>query len=196
MSTALIHLRKVLNSYNELSESSWQAYASCCQVKTLKKGDILYSFGEKLLSFSFIHRGLMRAYFIDEGGNEYNKTFFTEGRFPGSMSALLKSEPNGMEIQAMEDCEIVEINHAQYRQTMFEHADLMKYQIAYLERHWLLEKEPKEMGYLQHEAKERYLSFVEQFEDVLPRIAQYHIASFLGITPTQLSRIKKELKEN
>ena len=63
----------------------------------------------------------------------------------------------------------------------------------YLEKHWLLEKEPKEIGYLQFEAKHRYQQFLEDFHDIISRIPQYHIASFLGITPTQLSRIRKEL---
>jgi hypothetical protein len=70
----------------------------------------------------------------------------------------------------------------------------MALHIHYLEVHWLLEKEPKEISYLQYEAKARYLKFLDVFQAILPRLPQYHIASYLGITPTQLSRIKKDLK--
>ena len=71
----------------------------------------------------------------------------------------------------------------------------MRFQINYLETHWLLEKEPKEIGYLQFEAKDRYLTFLDDFNHIANRLPQYHIASYLGITPTQLSRIRKEINE-
>lgn len=136
----------------------------------------------------------MRAYLIDADGNEFNKNFFAEGRFPGSMSALLNNQPSFLAIEAMEACEVIEINFTKFRAALFSDPEIMTLHIHYLEKHWLLEKEPKEMGYLQHEARERYLAFLTSYQDILPRVPQFHIASYLGITPTQLSRIKKELK--
>ena len=194
MTAALSHLQQTLNLYQILSSAAWQAYQACCTIKKVDKGEILYQLGQKPTSLAFIHQGLMRAYVIDENGNEYNKNFFSEGRFPGCMSALLNNEASWIAIQALEACEIVEINHAKFRSALFEHADLMKFQINYLETHWLLEKEPKEISYLQYEAKARYVKFLANYNAILPRLPQYHIASYLGITPTQLSRIKKELK--
>jgi CRP-like cAMP-binding protein len=195
MLSALNHLQKTLNSYYILSEETWQAYSSCCSMKKIKKGKTLYSIGEKPTSFSFIDNGLMRAYVLDENGNEYNKNFFAEGRFPGCMVALLNNTSSMLGVQALEDCEIIEINHIKFREALFKFNDLMKLHIHYLEAHWLLEKEPKEISYLQNEAKVRYLKFLSLYEDILPRLTQFHIASFLGITPTQLSRIKNGLKD-
>lgn len=196
MDTAFSHLQQVLNQYHTLPEKAWLAYLACCTLKNINKGDILYPLGEQPKSFAFVDQGLLRAYVIDENGNEYNKNFFAEGRFPGCMSALLKGEASWLEIQALEDCQLIEINHVQFRDVMYSHPDLMKLQIHYLENHWLLEKEPKEISYLQYEAKTRYLKFIQDFNPILSRLTQYHIASYLGITPTQLSRIKKEIKEN
>lgn len=147
--------------------------------------------GEIPSSFAFIHKGLMRAYLIDEDGNEFNKNFFAEGRFPGSMSALLNNQPSFLAIEALEECEIITVDFLKFRAQLFNDNELMAFHIHYLEQHWLLEKEPKEMGYLQYEAKQRYLVFLQNYQDILPRLTQYHIASYLGITPTQLSRIKK-----
>ncbi|WP_065188779.1 Crp/Fnr family transcriptional regulator [Shewanella woodyi] len=191
MQTPIEHLHSSLNNYHRLSDAGWQAYLACCKVKRVNKGEVLYSVGSKPLSFSFIHKGLMRAYVVDEAGNEYNKNFFAEGRFPGCMSALLNDEPSHLGVEALEHCEIIEINHHQFRQVLFEHNDLMRLHICYLERHWLLEKEPKEISYLQFDAKARYAKFLSDNKDILSRLPQYHIASYLGITPTQLSRIKK-----
>jgi len=194
MTSAFSHLQKTLNLYYSLPNDAWFAYKACCSIKKLVKGDILYSIGSLPTSFSFIHKGLMRAYVIDESGSEYNKNFFDEGRFPGCMSALLNHEASNLEVQAIEDCEIIEINHRKFRDALFASQDLMKFHIKYLETHWLLEKEPKEIGYLQFEAKVRYLKFLDDFNHILSRLPQYHIASYLGITPTQLSRIKKDFK--
>ncbi|SFC41888.1 Crp/Fnr family transcriptional regulator [Pseudoalteromonas denitrificans] len=195
MIPAFMHLQQTLNLYHILPDDAWQAYLACCTVKKVKKGEIIYFIGSMPTSFAFIHQGLMRAYVIDKNGNEYNKNFFAEGRFPGCMSALLNNKPSWMEVQALENSEIVIINHAQFRDALFNFPDLMKFQIHYLEAHWLLEKEPKEVSYLQFEAKTRYLRFLESYSAILTRLTQYHIASYLGITPTQLSRIKKEIKE-
>ena len=143
MSAALSHLQQTLNLYHILPSEAWQAYQACCTTKKLEKGEILYPLGQKPTSLAFIHQGLMRAYVIDENGNEYNKNFFAEGRFPGCMSALLKNEASVLAIQALQACEIIEINHVKFRSALFHHVDLMKFQIRYLETHWLLEKEPK-----------------------------------------------------
>jgi CRP-like cAMP-binding protein len=194
MIAAFSHLQQTLNHYHILPNEAWQAYVACCTVKHVSKGRIIYPMGEQPTSLAFIHQGLMRAYVIDENGNEYNKNFFAEGRFPGCMSALLNNEPSWIEIQALETCEIIVINHAKFRHALLTHVDLMKFQINYLETHWLLEKETKEIGYLQYEAKARFLKFLDNYHAISSRLTQYHIASYLGITPTQLSRIKKEIK--
>jgi CRP-like cAMP-binding protein len=192
---AFTHLEQTLNKYSPLSPQALKRYFSACQYTHIAKGTTLYAIGEIPSSFAFIHKGLMRAYLIDEEGNEFNKNFFAEGRFPGSMSALLNNETSILAIEALEDSEIIIIDFKQFRLELFADNELMAFHINYLEQHWLLEKEPKEIGYLQHEAKHRYLMFLDKHESILSRLPQYHIASYLGITPTQLSRVKKDLNK-
>jgi CRP-like cAMP-binding protein len=193
LQAAFTHLEQTLKQYAPLSEQALKRYFSACHFTLVAKGTTLYAIGEIPSSFAFIHKGLMRAYLIDEEGNEFNKNFFAEGRFPGSMSALLQNETSFLAIEALEDCDIITIDFKQFRRELFADNELMTFHINYLEQHWLLEKEPKEIGYLQHEAKQRYLMFLDKYEAILSRLPQYHIASYLGITPTQLSRIRKEL---
>lgn len=194
MDVAITHLKTVIQSYYPITEQAWQALLPAFEKRVVGKGECLYELGTVPNSFAFIHSGLMRLYVIDDEGNEFNKNFFCEGRFPGSMSSLLKQQPSNLAVDALEDSEIVTINFAKFRSALFEYSCLMKFHINYLEDHWLLEKEPKEIGYLQYEAKHRYLNFKQKYADLLSRIPQFHIASYLGITPTQLSRIKKDLK--
>jgi CRP-like cAMP-binding protein len=143
-------------------------------------------------SFAFVHLGLFRGYVLDEKGGEYNKSFFTEGRFPGAMTALLRQESSRFTIDALEDSAIIEIDHAAYRRLLQEYDDLKLYHIHYLERHWLLDKDAREVALVQEDAASRYQCFLRDFPDLAARLPQYHIASHLGITPTQLSRIRKK----
>ncbi|MEQ3515321.1 Crp/Fnr family transcriptional regulator [Pseudoalteromonas sp. BZB3] len=193
MQAAFTHLEQTLKKYAPLSDQALNRYFSACHFIHVAKGTTLYAIGEIPSSFAFIHKGLMRAYLIDEEGNEFNKNFFAEGRFPGSMSALLNNQTSFLGIEALEDCDIITIDFKQFRRELFADHELMAFHINYLEQHWLLEKEPKEIGYLQHEAKQRYMMFLDKYEAILSRLPQYHIASYLGITPTQLSRIRKDL---
>ena len=193
MEAAYKLLRQTLNSYHVLPEESWKNYLNCCSLRSLDKGQTLCAIGDKPSSFAFIFKGLIRAYVLDAEGNEFNKNFFAEGRFPGSMTSLLKNETSWMGIEALEDSELIEIDFSKFRDALFQDSNLMQMHINYLETHWLIEKEPKEIGFLQDEAKQRYLSFLDSFAAIKERVPLYHVASYLGITATQLSRIRKEI---
>ncbi|WP_340679049.1 hypothetical protein, partial [Paraglaciecola sp.] len=137
--------------------------------------------------------GLIRCFVCDEKGNEYNKNFFDEGKFPGSMSALLSSSPSAVTFETIEDTCIIEINFLAFRKLLIEKDDLKLFQIYYLEKNWLQEKDARETEIVQDDATTRYVRFVDKHHSLVDRLAQYHIASHLGITPTQLSRIRKKL---
>ncbi|MFD1215905.1 Crp/Fnr family transcriptional regulator [Microbulbifer celer] len=190
---AYIALRNTLEGYYPLSDATWSAYRSICTWRQISKGAVLYPAGEVPHAFAYVYQGLFRVYVLDDKGAEYNKNFFAEGRFPGSMTALLRREPSRFTIEALEDAAIIEIDHAGYRRLLEMHDDLKNFHIHYLERHWLMDKEPREVALVQDEASVRYRRFLEDFPRLAQRLPQYHIASHLGITPTQLSRIRKNL---
>lgn len=75
---------------------------------------------------------------------------------------------------------------------MFINLELCHFQVHYLETHWLLEKEQKEMQTLPFEAKERYQRFIDEHANIVARLPQHHIASYLGITPAQYSKKWRE----
>lgn len=71
--------------------------------------------------------------------------------------------------------------------------DMAALYIRYLEIHWVVEKEPLEISLRYDTAKSRYTAFLQQFPALEHRLKQHEVASYLGITPTQLSRIRAEL---
>lgn len=192
---AFSHLRKTMDSYYALSEQTWQGILSISKVRKVKKGERLVEFGDVPTSIFFSHIGLYRAYIISEDdAKEVNKNFFAEGRFPASIAAALTQSESSLCIEALENGVVIELDHKKYRNLLDVHHDLKWYHIVYLERHWLLEKDPLVTSLLSQEAKERYQIFKEENPGLVDRIPLYHLASNLGITPTQLSRIRKNLK--
>ncbi len=184
-------LKSVLDGYYPLCLNTWQAFMKICTPLCIDKHDYICRANELQKHFFFVTAGLLRVYTIDEKGVEYNKTFFEEGTFPGSMVALLKDEPSSFEIQALEKCELICIDFKQYRELLLAYDDLKLFHINYLERNWLMKTEAKEIAMIQEDASSRYDRFLEDYPTLGNRLAQYHIASHLGITPTQLSRIRK-----
>jgi CRP-like cAMP-binding protein len=160
--------------------------------RTLKKQQVLYSSGAIPSSFSFVYSGLFRSFVTDHKGVEYTKNFFYEGTFPGSMVALLSNTPSAFTILALEPAQIIEIDFSAYRSLLLQCEDLKLFHIHYLERNWLLDKDKREIAIVQEDATQRYQRFVQEYPFLLDRLAQHHIASHLGITPTQLSRIRKK----
>ena len=156
------------------------------------KNDYITRFNELPSGFYFVSVGLFRLYTINEKGNEYNKSFFFENTFPGSMVSLLTNQDSNFEIQALEDSQIIHIDFKKYRELLLKYDDLKLFQIYYLESNWLISKDAREVDIVQKDADERYEEFLETYTDKLSRLTQYHIASHLGITPTQLSRIRKK----
>lgn len=186
-------LKKTLSSYSPLCDETWQALVKITQFRSLTKNFLLYPLGEIPRSYAFVYHGLIRCYSCDENGNEYNKNFFNEGMFPGSMSALLTSTPSKLAFETLEDSFIIEIDFHSYRRLLIEKDDLKLFQIHYLEKNWLLAKDAREIELVQEDATSRYLRFLNEYPGIAKRLTQYHIASHLGITATQLSRIRKNL---
>ena len=182
-----------MESYSTISNETWMAIQSICKFRSLHKYDILYSLGDLPRTYSFVYSGLLRLFVIDKKGNEYNKKFFDEGSFPGSMAALLTSKPSQFTIEALEPSSIIEIDFSKFRELLIKKNDLKLFQIYYLEKNWLLEKDSREVEIIQEDATQRYHRFMKEHPTIVSRLTQYHIASHLGITPTQLSRIRKNI---
>lgn len=191
---ALGALRESIESYAPVHDDTWRAFQALCRVEQVPRHHVLYPAGVVPESFAFVFRGLFRVYVTDEKGNEYNKNFFDEGKYPGAMAALHTGSPSVTTIEALEDSTVVIIDFKRYRQLLAERHDLKMYQIHYLEKNWLLAKDSREIEIVQEDATQRYLRFMEEHGTIAARIPQYHIASHLGVTPTQLSRIRRNLE--
>ena len=190
---AMAAMKRVMDGYSPLTPETWCALRAICKYREIVKRATLYPVGRVPTSYAFVYRGLFRVFVSDQKGNEYNKNFFDEGTFPAAMAALLTSSVSRYTIDALEDSSIIEIDFKGFRKLLAQKPDLMLYQIHYLEKNWLLAKDAREVEIVQEDATVRYQRLLQERPGLVSRLPQYHIASHLGITPTQLSRIRKRL---
>ncbi|KRD09081.1 cyclic nucleotide-binding protein [Flavobacterium sp. Root901] len=193
--TYLSNLRQTIESYAPVSENSWKSIESITQFQTLKKGETLLQNGEIAKNLHFIAKGILRTFITDEQGNFYNKNLFLENTLAGSKVSLMMQTPSHFSIEALEDCILINIDYKEYMKLINENIDLKNFYIAHLEKNWIIEKEQREIALVMQNATERYLSLLKKNPDIAERIPLLHIASHLGITPTQLSRIRKSLEK-
>lgn len=190
----LTALKDAFNAYAPISERSWKQLEAAVTFETFKKGETLLHFGDTATKLYFICKGILRTYILDEAGHMYNKNLFLENDFSGSKASMLLGTPSEFCIEALEETQTVVIDYREYRRLIDSHDDFKAFYIAYLEKKWVIEKERIEIALVLEDATQRYLTFLQKHPGIETRVSQHHIAAHLGITPTQLSRIRKMLK--
>ena len=139
--------------------------------------------------------GLFSQEFISESGDATIKYFFPAGRFAASVGAMLTGSPSVFSVVALEDSKVLSYDFAEFKKLTERHSDIASFYIRYMERHWILEKEPLEISFRHDTALKRYEYFLETYPGLVDRLKKHQIASYLGITPTQLSRLLQHTKK-
>ncbi|MCL6416597.1 Crp/Fnr family transcriptional regulator [Aestuariirhabdus sp. Z084] len=185
------NLFSYLNQYGPLSESTLEIIQSACVYDELKKDDYFVREGEYANEIAFLEQGAVRAFYTNKQGKEYNKTFFTAPAIIGSYASLISKEKNRLPQQALSDCAIWRISFDVIERLSGNSIELERLRRNIAEQFFVWnEKKQLEMALL--DAKERYLIFKDEHPGLEETIPQYHIASYLGISATQLSRIRKK----
>lgn len=180
-------------NYGKLSGSSRVALTAIMSAKTFKKNEFLVRAGQYTQTIALVTQGLFSQFFTTDKGDIIIKRFFPEGYFCASLSALLSGTPSSFSIRALENSTVLLYDYPAFRALFEQFPDIANAYIRYLEKHWVIEKEPQEISLRYETARSRYLEFITQYPALESRLKQHHIASYLGVTPTQLSRIRSEL---
>lgn len=188
-------LKLKFESYVPISQETWKEIEDIVVLESVRKGEIILANGQIAKDLYFVCKDVLRTFITDQEGTIYNKNLFLEGDFAGSKASLLQQMPSEFAIEALEDAILFRINYKKYRDLIAQYSDFKNFYIAYLEKNWIIEKEQREIALVMKNATQRYLDLLSQHPDISKRISLQHIASHLGITPTQLSRIRKNLEK-
>ncbi|MBC7950093.1 MAG: Crp/Fnr family transcriptional regulator [Chitinophagaceae bacterium] len=178
-----------IRTYHNISELAEKAWAELLQYKKYKKGDNFVAIGQHPTKVAFIINGLFSQNFITEVGDVIIKYFFPEQRMAASLSAMLANKPSIFYIEAIEDTSVFEYDFFEFKKLFDNHPDIAQFYIKYNELHWIIEKEPLEIQMRTDTSAKLYDDFLNKYPRLSKRLKKHHIASYLGITPTQLSRI-------
>lgn len=159
--------------------------------KQIDKDVTMLSIGEIPQEIYFICQGLCRSYYLDNEGNDITRFFILERDFCLTEAQIL-SEKSELCVETLEVCDGL-VFYSKDLELLKESAFLKDVYIHALENN-IRYKLRRESGFLLASATERYLDFLEHYPGLEERIKQGHLASYLGITPTSLSRIRKTLR--
>jgi CRP-like cAMP-binding protein len=186
----ITRLFNAMDAYYLLQEDTKAAITSIVNIKKVAVKEIYLHEGTRPRYMSFVCSGLFSYYTSAKNGDQIIKIFFAENSFMASTPALIDRKPSLFAIQALEDAEIIEMDFYAFRELTRRHMDLAQFWLSYLERQWVVGKEANEINLKYLTAKERYELFKEQHPGLLDRIRLKDMASYLGVTPTQMSRIR------
>ena len=182
-------LFKKINTYTNLSEASKRTWQKLLREESYRKGQYFIELGQVPTKVGFVIEGLFSQNYISESGDAVIKYFFPEGRFAASVGAMLAGTPSTFSVTALEDTKVLSYSFSEFRKLTEQYGDIASFYIRYMERHWIVEKEPLEISFRQDTALKRYEDFLHAYPGLVARLKKHQIASYLGITPTQLSRL-------
>ncbi|MEP7253878.1 MAG: Crp/Fnr family transcriptional regulator [Ginsengibacter sp.] len=163
--------------------------------KKLRRKQYLLQEGDVCKTIAFVEKGSLREYSIHPGGAEHIIQFAIEGWTISDLFSFLTGEPATYNIDAIEDSELVLINkaaHEELLQKLHKYETYTRLQItgAYL----AMQKRLNSINTLSLE--ERYLDFIRLYPNIVQRVPQHMIASYMGLQPETLSRIRRKISIN
>lgn len=184
-------LQTYLQSKLSLDKETALQCASLFSFCEYKAGAQIIRMGDMADSMQLVLQGLVRAYYIDENGTEITKCFAKENEWCGFYS-YLSEEPSPFFVETLEPTVTAKIKTSDIK-ILASSSTAVQEKVSELVNKAFLSVDKKSYDFANKEAKDRYLEFAQENPEIVRRAKQEHIASYLGITPSSLSRIKREL---
>lgn len=181
-----------LNKFHVLPEESYKKFLKLTKLIKKDKKQALTKLGETPTDLFILKRGIVRSYYTDEKGKKYTRSFFTPISSTGSLGALILKKPSKLTYECITDCELYALNFNDLKELIKKDKDIaIMYGQALESIFLLLESRIFDLSVLN--ATEKYLKLKKEIPDIENLMPQYYIASYLNVSPVQLSRIRKDL---
>jgi len=181
--------RKYVEGRISLTEEQYGRLQSLCIIKKLRKKQYLLQEGDTWKYHAFITKGCMRTYSIDEKGLEHIIYFGIENWWIGDKESLMFNQPSKYNIDAVEDSEVVLFTDPNFNLACKEIPAFNDMINNILQRSFA-KSQSRIQAAISYTAEEKYLNFLNKYPGFATRIPQSMIASYLGITPETLSRVR------
>jgi len=177
---------------NIIPENKIEDFLALCKEKPINISDYFIREGETPFKIAFVIKGLFRYVYINSKGDEFTKGIITENNFISSYSAMILGKPSYFSIEALEGSQVLEIHWSEFKKLLDNDIFWVKFLLKFVEKGYII-KEKRERDLLLLDAETRYKNFLVDFPAIDQRIKQGIIASYLGIKPETLSRIRRKI---
>lgn len=183
------NIRELISQYIEINEEEWVHFASMLRFQHIRKNEIILSEGSLTTDIYFVINGLLRTYFTNGEGEDKTFHFSSENTFAADYECFLKGTHSRYSIQALEDTSValMSIDMLNNLYKTLRYGD--KLGRIFAEKYFFLWSDRIQDIYMLTPL-ERYNNMRHNFPNILQRVSQYYIASYLNITPVHLSRLK------
>lgn len=163
-----------------------------CRLKKLRRRQYLLQEGDVWHYNAFISKGLVRTFRVDDKGVEHIFQFSPENWWAGDRQSYLYEEPAKFNIEALEDTEAILIPKGDFERLLEAIPAYNTFQRNLLERSFVVLQNRIHMGN-SYTAEEKYNEFIKAYPDIINRVPQHMIASYVGVSPETLSRIRNHV---
>ncbi|CAM1371481.1 Cyclic nucleotide-binding protein [Tenacibaculum litoreum] len=182
---------KLISRYLELTNEEASALTECILVKSFKKGDILLREGQVSKESYFVIHGCVRKYYIIDGG-ERTTEFYVEEESVASLQSYKNKTPANHYFECVEDSKLAVLSYEK-EQELFKRVPKYETLCRISIESGFGQQQEALAKFITSSPEERYKNLLETRLDLLQRVPQYHLASYLGMKPESLSRIRKRI---
>ncbi len=182
-----------LQALAPLSKATWRTLSARGRRVRLARGAYFSRPGEPATRFGVVLTGLLRHYYADARGRESVKAFRGALELTGPYAEILQRRRSRTFIEALAPTEVLAFEVDAFEEAARDSLELQRLARRIVEAHFV-EKEQREYEFLQLTAEERYRQFCARLPALLQHIPQHQVASYVGVTPVALSRIRARLK--
>ena len=183
-----------ISKYIDLTKEEKNHFTSLLTFRKIKRNQFLLQRGEVARYDCFVKKGCLRSAYIDKNGEEYILQFAIEDWWITDFESFINETPAKLEIMALEDTELLQIDKQSLDELFNNYLKFEHFYRLMNERHFISIYQHL-ISFFSESAEDRYLNFVQEYPQFLNRIPQYEIASYLGITPEYLSKIRRKQAE-
>jgi CRP-like cAMP-binding protein len=182
-------LDQLLSEHLHLIPSHVEKFKELMVVKKYRKKDMLISEGTVCDFLGVVLHGSLRSYMLKDGV-DYNNDFYFENDFVSAYNSFLSRQTNFLNIQALSEAEVCCLSYRQMEDLVKEDPEWYKLG-KHVSDQLFIKKCNRESSFLKDSAAERYESCLRHYPGIEQKVSQYHIASYLGVKPETLSRIRR-----
>jgi CRP-like cAMP-binding protein len=182
---------KLISRYLELTNEEASSFAECIPIISFKKGSILLREGQVSRDSYFVIDGCVRKYYIIDG-DERTTEFYVEDESVASLQSYQNKTPANHYFECVEDCRLAVLNYEK-EQELFKRVPKYETLCRMSMENDFGEQQETLAKFITSSPEERYKNLLDTRPDLIQRVSQYHLASYLGVKPESLSRIRKRI---